>query len=436
MIELFLFSLLLFLIGLAAVAWVISRKKRLITAAESMAQAITSRAERDAAKTIEEAEQRISTLRSQDEELQSRLNLARSRLETMTDIAGEKAGSIDLVNEEDLLSTKRYQEDRKAVKAALRLAAQSAEKNLAGPAPATQIGKYVGVSARSDMTGALLVITSEMLCSKITHNNGHASLEKLRDSIGAAGALLKAFDSRAELDPHFVELLAKRLRIEIDFKRAKQVAKDRQAEIRAEEREEAKARKEAQKAEEQARYEEELKRQTIAELEARMRIESDAERELHAAELEALRAELIEAQEKAERARSRAQDTKQGYVYIISNIGSFGEGVLKIGMTRRMNPLERVRELGDASVPFSFDVHALIESGDAPALESTLHRLFENRRLNRVNTRKEFFKVTIQEIEQMLQQNGVEALVVPVASADEYYESMRLDDSDEGLLRV
>ena len=101
-----------------------------------------------------------------------------------------------------------------------------------------------------------------------------------------------------------------------------------------------------------------------------------------------------------------------------------------------MNPLERVRELGDASVPFSFDVHALIESGDAPALESTLHRLFENRRLNRVNTRKEFFKVTIQEIEQMLQQNGVEALVVPVASADEYYESMRLDDSDEGLLRV
>jgi len=444
MIEFFVFSLALFVVGVSALYWALRKKKRTLAAADSMAKSIAGRAERDAERVVDLArdearqivqeargvveglEQKAAQLRDVDRELQSRLEQARARLETMTDIAGEKAGGIDLINEDDLLSTRRYQEDRKAVKASLKAAAQNAEKNLSGRGASAEIGKYIGVSARSDMTGALLVITAEMLCSKITHNNGHASLQKLDDSISAAGALLKAFDSRAELDPKFKELLVERLMIEIDYKRARQVSRDRQAEVRAQEREEAQARKEAEKAEAQARYDEELKRQAISELGEKMRSQSEAERALYQTQLEDLQRELAEAQEKAERARSRAQDTKQGHVYIISNVGSFGENVLKIGMTRRMNPLDRVRELSDASVPFSFDVHALIESDDAPALENALHRLFDERRLNRVNNRKEFFRVTIEEIEQKLHQEGVAAMVIPVASADEYYESIRL----------
>ena len=89
-------------------------------------------------------------------------------------------------------------------------------------------------------------------------------------------------------------------------------------------------------------------------------------------------------------------------MYVISNIGSFGEGIYKIGLTRRLEPYDRVKELGDASVPFEFDVHAMIFSDDAPALENTLHRHFRDRELNKVNHRKEFFRVDIDEIEEVV----------------------------------
>ena len=111
---------------------------------------------------------------------------------------------------------------------------------------------------------------------------------------------------------------------------------------------------------------------------------------------------LKEAHEAKERAISRAQETKSGHVYIISNLGSFGENVYKIGMTRRLEPLDRVKELGDASVPFTFDLHAMIFSENAPELESLLHKEFDDRRINKVNYRKEYFRVSLDEIEQVI----------------------------------
>jgi hypothetical protein len=95
-----------------------------------------------------------------------------------------------------------------------------------------------------------------------------------------------------------------------------------------------------------------------------------------------------------EKNQSTLANTKAGYVYVISNIGSFGEGVVKIGLTRRQEPMDRVKELGDASVPFHFDVHALHFSDDAVSLETALHRKFADRSVNKVNMRKEFFRVT------------------------------------------
>jgi hypothetical protein len=111
---------------------------------------------------------------------------------------------------------------------------------------------------------------------------------------------------------------------------------------------------------------------------------------------------LKNANEAKERAISRAQQTKSGHVYIISNLGSFGENVYKIGMTRRLEPLDRVKELGSASVPFTFDLHAMIYSENAPELESLLHKEFDDRRINKVNNRKEYFKVSLDEIEQVV----------------------------------
>ncbi len=121
-----------------------------------------------------------------------------------------------------------------------------------------------------------------------------------------------------------------------------------------------------------------------------------------------------------------AQQTKRGHVYIISNIGSFGENVFKIGMTRRLEPLDRVRELGDASVPFSFDVHAMIYSEDAPALERELHRQFTEYQVNQINPRKEFFKVPLAKVREAIEEEDVEVHWTMAAEAWEYRESEAL----------
>ncbi|MDA3843601.1 MAG: GIY-YIG nuclease family protein, partial [Candidatus Kapabacteria bacterium] len=109
-----------------------------------------------------------------------------------------------------------------------------------------------------------------------------------------------------------------------------------------------------------------------------------------------------------------------------SNIGSFGEDVYKIGMTRRLEPLDRVKELGDASVPFKFDVHAMIYSDDAPGLENELHKEFENNRVNLVNTRREYFNVSLDLIEQIVLKNNSEIEFIKVPEAYEYRESVIL----------
>ena len=126
----------------------------------------------------------------------------------------------------------------------------------------------------------------------------------------------------------------------------------------------------------------------------------------------------------------RAANQKAGYVYIISNIGAFGENVFKIGMTRRLDPMERVDELGDASVPFNFDVHAMIFSDDAPKLEAALHNAFADRRLNFVNQRREFFNVTIDEIKEVVKKNFDKSVeFVELAPAEQYRQSLLLRKS-------
>ena len=150
----------------------------------------------------------------------------------------------------------------------------------------------------------------------------------------------------------------------------------------------------------------------------------------HSAEVEHLRAKLREAEEKAERAKSRAQMTKSGYVYVISNIGSFGRGVYKIGMTRRLEPMNRVRELGDASVPFPFDVHMMISCDDAPTLENALHRELHRQRVNRVNFRKEFFRVDLESIREVVELEHGEVEYVADPDALEYHESVNMTQED------
>lgn len=132
---------------------------------------------------------------------------------------------------------------------------------------------------------------------------------------------------------------------------------------------------------------------------------------------------LEEAQEKNQRAISMAQQTKSGYVYVISNVGSFGNDIFKIGMTRRLDPYDRVRELGDASVPFEFDVHAMIPCDDAPSLENKLHCTFEKYKINLINNRREFFKIPIDIVEAELKKEISNIYFTREALADQFHRS-------------
>lgn len=133
--------------------------------------------------------------------------------------------------------------------------------------------------------------------------------------------------------------------------------------------------------------------------------------------------EIEQLESKFERAISQAQITKAGYIYVISNVGCFGDNVVKIGMTRRLEPMDRVNELGDASVPFKFDVHALTFVSDAPQIERKLHNKFNEKRVNTENHRKEFFRVTPQEVAEAMAEIGVECDWYFEVEAKEFRES-------------
>jgi len=149
-----------------------------------------------------------------------------------------------------------------------------------------------------------------------------------------------------------------------------------------------------------------------------------------------LKLALKEAEEERQRAMSMAQQTKSGYVYIISNVGSFGNGVYKIGMTRRLDPMERVLELSNASVPFPFDVHAFIFSEDAPALEAHLHRTFDKNKVNVVNFRKEYFRVSLQEIKNEIAAKGYDVDFIEEPLAIQYKESISSKDVSQSISQL
>ncbi|MBE3756818.1 GIY-YIG nuclease family protein [Vibrio parahaemolyticus] len=215
--------------------------------------------------------------------------------------------------------------------------------------------------------------------------------------------------------------------LKLDQLRLAQEVKEEQAELKRLMREEKQRQDELERRQREAVEEE----RRLAEQQRLVEEALLAAKGLHRDELERQRLELeqqiqdVHAQ--YERAKSMAQLTKQGHVYVISNIGSFGENIFKVGMTRRLEPMDRVKELGDASVPFEFDVHAMISCDDAPALEKALHNELERYRVNKVNLRKEFFNVDLNKIMTSVERHHgtIEYVVNPVAL--QYYKTLELN---------
>ena len=154
---------------------------------------------------------------------------------------------------------------------------------------------------------------------------------------------------------------------------------------------------------------------------------TEIEKQLYVDKIKELEDKVRLLEKDKENILQREQNTRAGYVYIISNIGSFGENIYKIGMTRRLEPMDRVKELGDASVPFEFDVHAMIFSEDAPTLETILHNTFKDNQVNLVNPRKEFYNVSLADIEKVVKENyNATVTFTQIAEAAQYRESVRI----------
>lgn len=203
--------------------------------------------------------------------------------------------------------------------------------------------------------------------------------------------------------------------------------KEEQRRIKEQIREEERARREFEKAIRDSAQEEETIRKAMEKVMRQVDQATDAQRVEFEAKLAELSEKLRLAEERNQRAMSMAQQTRAGHVYVISNVGSFGEEIFKIGMTRRLEPKDRVRELGDASVPFEFDIHAMIYSEDAPTLETAMHRRFMKMQVNKVNPRKEFFRLPLAEIRKEIDASGAEATWTMLAAAREYRETLAIE---------
>jgi hypothetical protein len=219
-------------------------------------------------------------------------------------------------------------------------------------------------------------------------------------------------------DP-YVDLKLAELRLTHEYREKQKAEREERAEAARLAREEQKLQRDLERAEEEeARYARLLER---AKKEASTAL--GPELEAYRAQVAVLERDLAEAHARTERAQALAEQTRSGYVYVISNIGSFGEGVVKIGLTRRLDPVDRVRELGDASVPFAFDMHAMIYSDDAPTLERALHGAFEPTRINITNARKEFFRATIDQVEDAVRRLAPGAPFIKDVEAQEFRET-------------
>lgn len=262
---------------------------------------------------------------------------------------------------------------------------------------------------------------ADSLIAKVRFDN----VLKVEDSIRKAFERINKLgkEKHAYITDAYLDLKLKEVRLAYEFQERKQQEVEEQRAIREQMREEERARRELERAQLEAEREAERYAKALEKAQAEAERTTGAKYEKMLLEIEQLKARLAEATANRERAKSQAELTRSGYVYVISNLGSFGENVYKIGMTRRLDPMDRVVELSDASVPFPFDVHAMIYSEDAPGLENALHRTFHYRRLNLVNLKKEFFRVTLDEITVIAKQHRADVHFTLAAEAAEWRKS-------------
>ena len=234
----------------------------------------------------------------------------------------------------------------------------------------------------------------ETALSRLRHDNYGKLKQEITDAYRLVNANGRPFRD-ARITQAYLDLRLEELRLGVVLQEMKVADVAEQKRIKDQIREEQRAQKEFQRALREAAKEQESIAKAQEKVRALYEAASDEQKQKYESQLQELAQKLAEAEAKNQRALSMAQQNKSGHVYVISNVGSFGEDIFKIGMTRRLEPFDRIRELGDASVPFEFDVHAMIFTEDAPSLERSLHKRFALFQVNKVNNKKEFFRTSI-----------------------------------------
>ncbi|GAA1820369.1 DUF4041 domain-containing protein [Nesterenkonia flava] len=277
----------------------------------------------------------------------------------------------------------------------------------------------------NDMTKLLLrAFNAEVENSIKTVKAGHIAaarkrVEKSAEQVERLGSMLQI-----RISPQYLRLRLRELELTHEHLEAVKAAKEAEREARALAREEAKAQKELLAAKAKQEKEVEHRRNVLAQLQAQGALD----------EIAKAAAALSEAEEALEDVESTMANTRAGYVYVASNRGAFGPDVVKIGMTRRLNPEDRLRELSDASVPFNFDKHTIIFSEDAWGLENALHKHFADRRVNLINMRREYFYATPAEVKEALLAHDVQVLEYhEEAEAPEYLASQKMRGEQPAL---
>ena len=263
-----------------------------------------------------------------------------------------------------------------------------------------------------------------VLIGKVKHSNIDNIENRINKTFTSLNNLYKRED--VQLTKGYLNLKLDELHLAYEWEVKKQEEKEALQEAREREREEKKLQKELERERKKFERENETINSEIEEVRAQMAQAAADER----AKLEAEIAKLQEALDKNNEEVKKINEWKEkpgaGYVYIISNIGSFGENVFKIGVTRRDNPEDRIRELSNASVPFRFDTHVFIFSKNAYELESELHERFNDKRVNKINMRKEFFHISIDDVKQIVEENkGQVHSFVEHPDAEEYYDTLK-----------
>ena len=221
-------------------------------------------------------------------------------------------------------------------------------------------------------------------------------VNKVEQSIEKLGKTMQI-----EIDDNYHNLRVEEIRLTADFLSKKEEEKELQKEERLRLKEEEKAQKEFEREKEKLNKE----------LMHHQAVLAKADETGNVKVADEAKAKIAEVESSISGVEERVANIRTGYVYVISNIGSFGESVLKVGLTRRIDPEERIQELSDASVPFKFDIHAIIFSADAVSLEKQLHQELDKHRLNKVNTRKEFFSTSPAHVKELLTKLSTESIL-------------------------